>query len=59
MSAYDDDADLAAARALLDTGLRQWDRMTDEERAAKNERRSVLGSLDDTYALNRHERGAA
>lgn len=49
--------DWARIRALTD-GLRRWDAMTDEERAeaAKpTKRQQVLGSLDDTHALNRSE----
>ena len=33
--------------------------VSDEQRAIEAKKRAILGSLDDTYALNRHERGHA
>lgn len=42
--------------------LKEWDAMTDEERAdvaSKPHRRDVLGSLDETHKLNRDERGTS
>jgi hypothetical protein len=48
------DDDLTTARAYLDNARRV---LTDEQRAETNRRRAVLGSSDDTHALNRSERG--
>jgi hypothetical protein len=50
--------DLATARAFLDHE-NWWDSLTDDQRAELSRRRSILGSLDDTHALNRSERGSA
>jgi len=44
------------ARAYLDHDA-WWADLTDDQRATISRRREVLGSLDDTYALNRSERG--
>jgi hypothetical protein len=49
---------LRQARAYLDHE-KWWDGLTDEQRAELSRRRQILGSLDDTYALNRHERWSA
>lgn len=49
------DFDPATYRAHLD----HYDALTDDQRAAASKRRQILGSLDDTHALNRSERGAA
>lgn len=56
MSAADD---LARARAFLVEQPKLDESLTDDQRAILNRRRKVLGSLDDTYALNRSERGSA
>jgi hypothetical protein len=47
-------ADDIAARAYLDHAA-WWDSLDDEQRAVLERRRRVLGSLDDTAALNRWE----
>ena len=46
------------ARAYLDHDA-WWADLTDDQRATISRRREVLGSLDDTHALNRSERGSA
>jgi hypothetical protein len=48
--------DLSAARAYLDHE-KWWAGLTDDQRAELSRRRSILGSLDETAALNRSERG--
>jgi hypothetical protein len=45
----------AAVRAHLDHDA-WWASLTDEQRASLERRRKILGSLDDTHALNRSER---
>lgn len=50
--------DLTRARAYLDNAKR-IESLTDEQRAEESRRRQILGSLDDTHALNRAERGSA
>ena len=45
----------SVARAHLDHD-EWWASLTDEQRAHVERRRRVLGSIDDTHALNRSER---
>jgi hypothetical protein len=52
------DFDAPEARAYLDHD-EWWESLTDEQRNKVAKRRQILGSLDDTYALNRSERGAS
>lgn len=49
------DVDPARIAALLDV----TDDRTDEQREIARKRRAILGSLDETHALNRDERGAS
>ena len=48
---------MAQVRAYLDRD-KWWASLTDEMRARINRNRQILGSLDDTHALNRSERGS-
>lgn len=48
------DDDLTRARAYMNAEKR-WAELTDEQRAAESKRRKVLGSSEDTAALNRSE----